>query len=140
MIMGSLFSSSVRLYWPIQFFDDWVSFRAPKTTVEPTALADEGGQFMQHRRSQHRLDEDVTKKGTWCVAQRGEAFIGVYCSQKTHMDHRHAKDAEMKLTPTSEEVHAPVRTATAFCRCMQGVTFSAVHAPVRMAITLCRCI
>lgn len=112
MIMGTLFSHAVRLYWPLGLFEDAVCFQAPKENTWTSNLSPTASNPMIMRREVSVLNDTVQKPGVWCVARRGEAYIGVYCSQKGKMDHKHTKDAEMKETPTSGSVYAAVRLAT----------------------------
>ena len=108
MIMGTLFSGSVRLYWPVQFFSEWYCWVAPSennfVSVNSPAVTN---QFLLHN-TLLKLNEVVQKPRSWCAGQRGDCYIAVYCSEKTKMDHRATKDAEMKESNTAQGVHVPV--------------------------------
>jgi hypothetical protein len=105
--MGTLFSSSVRLFWSTELFSEWCSFLAPSEDRFSSSQSPTAG----FHRTKGQLMEDVQKAGSWCAARKGEAYIAVYCSQKSKMDFRASKDAEMKEKPDSKGVHAPVSTA-----------------------------
>jgi hypothetical protein len=99
MIMGSLFSYSVRVFWPHNLMDESCTFAGgggvcgvdANACVEQTTVA---------------MDLAVKTPGVWTAGRRGDAYVGVYCSQKTKMDHRSSKDATyvVRASPTEEEV------------------------------------
>jgi hypothetical protein len=109
--MGSLFTSSVRLFWPLDLFSEWCSFLAPTDKLFVSNQSPSASNPMVTHRLKEQLVDDVQKAGTWCAARKGDAYIGVYCSQRSKMDFRASKDAEMKPTPDSKAVLCPVRAA-----------------------------
>mmetsp|Transcript_7015 Transcript_7015/g.11733 ORF Transcript_7015/g.11733 Transcript_7015/m.11733 type:complete len:848 (+) Transcript_7015:116-2659(+) len=87
LLMGSLFSYAVRLYWPFQLMDGgWCVF--PYGAENEAAATPDDVSV---------LDTAVKTPGMWVAGQRGSAYVGVYCSQRCKMDHRKSKDGEMKL-------------------------------------------
>ena len=106
--MGSVFSGSVRLFWPLQFLTNTCCFLAPTAATYTSVTSPTATNPMVMHSTVAMLDQTVQKAAVWMAGQRGECYVGVYCSQKTRMDHRAVKDAEVKEINTSKGVHIPV--------------------------------
>lgn len=106
--MGSVFSSSVRLFWPLQFLADACCFLAPTAATYTSVTSPSATNPMVMHTTVAMLDQTVAKGAVWTAGQRGECYVAVYCSQRSRMDHKAVKDAEVKETSTSKGVHIPV--------------------------------
>lgn len=106
--MGNVFSSSVRLFWPLQFLTNTCCFMAPTATTYTSVTSPTASNPMVMHTSEAMLDQTVQKAAVWMAGQRGECYVAVYCSQRCRMDHKAVKDAEVKETNTSKGVHIPV--------------------------------
>jgi hypothetical protein len=80
MIMGNLFSYSVRVFWPHKLMDECCVFGGASPVEQTVAL-----------------NAAVNAPGVWMAGRRGGAYVAVYCSQRTKMDHRKAADAKYVL-------------------------------------------
>ncbi len=108
MFFGSMFSSAVRLFFPLPLMDETCCFQAASDTLFASNTHPPAQSPMVMHTSKAAVDEVVQKSRVWMAGRRGEALIAVLCTRKTKMDYKATKDAEVKVSQESKGVHSPV--------------------------------
>lgn len=115
-ITGSIFSGMVRLYWPIDLLDDWGTALHPSSD-KPTDSSP-SIQSINPKPANADIPKDA---GAWFFGQRGQALIGIYCSQATAMDWSKGKgDSIIKMkNADGKETEHPVPVSQYIATCIE---------------------
>lgn len=117
MLFGSMFSSAVRLFFPLPLMDEFCCFQAASDDLFASKTHPPAHSPLVMHTSLAKIDEVVQKSRVWLAGRRGEALIAVLCTQKTKMDYKATKDAEMKVGHDGKGVHSPVRCVSSHMLC-----------------------
>ncbi len=95
LILGTLLKTSVRFFWPLPCFNEKVAFESKRDNGHDNPHFTVISDFSLMRNQLKSLDN---KSKVWMAGRINESYIGVYCTQDTHMDYSDSKDSEFQVT------------------------------------------